>query len=137
MPRSKGFQGIVAREKGTTWGVATAAGSGDAIEVISCVPSGGLELIDDRQITGRVTQRRANAGIKQLTLTLMTALRYEGNGREIAYVLGTAGVPSTVDTTGKKHTFKIKDSLDGVFNTLAYENLKDTKVEECKSAKWR
>lgn len=136
MARAKGFQGIVGREKGTTWGTPTAAGSSDGVEVLSIVPSGGTDLIEDNQITGRVTQRESSAGLRNVGVTLTTALRYEGNGREIAYVMGTAGVPATVDTTGKKHTFKIKDSLDGIFNTLAYEAVKDTQVEELASVKW-
>jgi hypothetical protein len=136
MPRAKGFQGIVGRKKGTTWGTPTVPAATDGIEVVSLVPSGGTGLIEDNQITGRVTQREANAGLRNVTVVLRTALRYEGNGREVAYVTGTAGVPATVDTTGKKHTFKIKDDLDGIFNTLAYESIKDTKVEELSSVKW-
>jgi len=136
MARAKGFQGIVGRKKGTTWGTATVPAALDGIEVVSLVPSGGAAMIEDNQITGRVTQREASAGLRNITVVLQTALRYEGNGREIAYVLGTAGVPATVDTTAKKHTFKIKDSLDAIFNTLAYESIKDTKVEELTSVKW-
>jgi hypothetical protein len=136
MARAKGFQGIVGRKKGTTWNTAVVPAAADGIEVISIVPSGGTALIEDQQITGRVTQREAQAGVKSVTVTLRTALRYEGNGHDVAMVMGTAGTPSTVDTTGKMHLFKIKDDLDGIFNTLAYESIKDTKVEELTSVKW-
>jgi hypothetical protein len=136
MARAKGFQGIVGRKKGTTWNTAVVPAAADGIEVVSIVPSGGTALIEDQQITGRVTQREAQAGVKNVTVTLRTGLRYEGNGHDIAMVMGTAGVPSTVDTTGKLHVFKIKDSLDGIFNTVAYESMKDTKVEELASVKW-
>jgi len=136
MSRAKGFQGIVGRKKGSVWGTPTVPAAGDGIEVLSCVPSGGTGLIEDNQITGRVTQREASPGNRSVTVVLRTALRYEGNGREVAYVLGTAGTPATVDTTGRKHTFKIKDDLDGIFETLAYEILKDAKVEELSSVKW-
>jgi len=136
MARAKGFQGIVGRKKGATWNTAVVPAALDGIEVVSVVPSGGTDLIEDQQITGRVTQREASAGVKNVTVTLRTALRYEGNGREIAYVMGTAGTPATVDTTGKTATYKIKDDLDGIFNTLAYEITKDTKVEELTSVKW-
>jgi hypothetical protein len=134
--RAKGFQGIVGRKKGATWNTAVVPAAADGIEVISVVPSGGTDLIEDNQITGRVTQREASAGLKNLTVALRTGLRYEGNGLDIAMVLGTAGVPTTVDTTGRKHVFKIKDFLDGLFTTLAYESIKDTKVEELTSVKW-
>ena len=136
MARAKGFLGIVGRKKGATWGTPTVPAAGDGVEVVSVVPSGGTALIEDNQISGRVTQREANAGNRSVTVVLRTALRYEGNGREVAYVLGTAGVPATVDTTGRQHVFKIKDDLDGIFETLAYEIIKDTKVEELSSVKW-
>ena len=136
MARSKPFQGIVGRKKGSTWGTATVPAAADGLEVISLVPSGGSDLIEDMQLTGRVTQREADAGLRNITVTMRTGLRYEGNERDIAYVLGTAGTPSTVDTSGKLHAFKIKDSLDGIFETLAYESIKDTKVEELSSVKW-
>ena len=136
MARAKGFQGIVGRKKGSTWGTPTVPAAADGIEVISIVPSGGTDLIEDMQLTGRVTQRESDAGHRNITVTMRTALRYEGNERDIAYVFGTAGTPSTVDTSGKLHTFKIKDSLDGIFSTVAYESIKDTKVEELSSVKW-
>lgn len=136
MARAKGFQGIVGRKKGTTWGTAVVPAATDGIEVISIVPSGGTDLIEDQQLTGRVTQREANAGLKNVTVTMRTALRYEGNGLDVALAMGTAGTPATVDTSGRTHAFKIKDSLDGIFGTVAYESIKDTKVEELASVKW-
>jgi len=134
--RAKGFQGIVGRKKGATWNTAVVPAAADGIEVLSVVPSGGTDLIEDNQITGRVTQREASAGLKNMTVVLRTALRYEGNGFDVAMVTGLAGAPTTVDTTGKLHVFKIKDSMDGIFNTLVYESVKDTKVEELSSVKW-
>lgn len=136
MARAKGFQGIVGRKKGTTWNTAVIPAAADGVEVISIVPAGGLDLIEDMQITGRVTQREASAGLKNVTVTMRTALRYEGNERDVALMMGTAGVPTTVDTSGRTHAFKIKDSLDGIFATYAYESIKDTKVEELSSVKW-
>jgi hypothetical protein len=50
--------------------------------------------------------------------------------------MGTAGAPSTVDTTAKQHVLKIKADQDGIFSTLAYEYLKDTKVGEVPGLKW-
>lgn len=136
MARSKGFQGIVGRKKATTWGTAVVPAAGDGLEVLSIVPSGGTAAIEDNQITGRVTQREASPGLRNLTAIYRSGLRYEGNGRDIALLMGTAGVPATVDTSGRKHTFKIKDDIDGIFATLAYESIKDTKVEELTSMKY-
>lgn len=136
MARAKGFQGIVGRKKGATWGTATIPAAANGVEVISVVPSGGTDLVEDQQIVGRVTQQAAQAGVKNVTVTLRTALRYEGNEVDVAYMMGVAGTPATVDTSGRTHALKIKDNLDGVFSTLAYESIKDTKVEELASVKW-
>lgn len=135
--RSKGFQGIVGRKVGSVWGTAVAVGSGYGLEVINLdMGDAGTDLIEDMQITGRTTQREGLAGNKLFKPKFSTGLRYEGNGKDIAQVFGTAGVPSTVDTSGKKHVFKIKDNIDGIFNTLAYEYVKDTFVAELASVKW-
>jgi hypothetical protein len=134
--RAKGFQGICGRKKGVTWGTAVAVGAGDGIEVLTLVPSGGTAMIEDRQLTGRVSQREASPGLRNVTVTMTTGLRYEGNGRDIAQVMGLAGVPATVDTSGRRHAFKVKDDVDDIFETLAYESIKDVKVEELPSVKW-
>lgn len=136
MARSKGFQGIVGRKKASTWGTAVAAGSGDGVRVLSLVPDAATDALDDRAITGRVTMTKQYTGNRNVKVTMVTNLRYEGNTRDLAQVFGVAGVPSTVDTTGKKHVGKIADQIDGIFNTLAFEFLKDTKVAELPTVKW-
>lgn len=135
MARAKGFQGIVGVKKGATWGTAVVPAASDGVEVLSLVPDGGTDMIEDNQITGRVTKRESSPGNRNVTMVLRTGLRYEGVGRLIALMMGTAGVPATVDTSGRRHTFKIKDDLDGIFSTIAYESIKDTKVEELTSVK--
>ena len=137
MARSKGFQGIVGRIKGTTWGTAIAAAALSGLEVESLeMGDAGTDVIEDMQITGRVTQREATAGNLLVKPSFLTSLRYEGNEKDIAQVFGTAGTPSTVDTSARLHVFKIKDNIDGIFNCLAYEYLKDVFVAEIASAKW-
>lgn len=136
MARGKGFQGIVGRKVGTTWDTAVACGAGDGIEVLSIQADGNAAQIEDMQITGRITQREGNAGNRSAGCTLRTALRYEGNETDIALVMGTAGSPSTVETTGKKHTLKIADDMDGIMATVAFELVKDEVVVEIPSVKW-
>lgn len=136
MARAKGFQGIVGRTKGTTWGTAVAAGAGEGVEVTSCLIDGSTQPVEDMQITGRVTQRESSAGNRDVSVTLATALRYEGNEFDIALLMGTAGVPGTVDTSAYQHALQIADQVDGLFSTLAYEFIKDTTIVEAPSVKW-
>lgn len=135
MARAKGFQGIVGWAPGTTWGTAVAAAALRGIEVKDLSVVGNRALIPDAQMTGRATARASRKGDLKVEGSLMTDLRYEGLEPLIANVLGTAGAPTTSDTSGKKHVFVLKDDLDGVFGTLAYELLKDTTVVEIPSAK--
>jgi Phage tail tube protein len=137
MARSKGFQGIYARKKGSAWGTAVAAGAGDGIDLVSIdVGDAGTDAIEDMQITGEATQRESSPGIQSVSPTMSSALRFEGHEKDIAQVLGTAGAPSTVDTTAKLHVLKIAKQIDGIFNTMAYEYVKDTAVAEVASVKW-
>lgn len=132
MAIGKGFQGIVGvKRNNNAWGgAALACGATDGVEVLSVPLQANRQLIPDMQITGRVTQRQSDVGNKVIQGdVLSSALRYEGLERLIAGVMGTAGVPSTVDTTGKKHVFKIADSLSP-FWTVAYEIIKDTLIYE-------
>jgi len=130
--KGKGYQGILGFKRNTnTWGgAAVAAGATDGVEVVSSPLQANRALVPDMQITGRVTQRQSDYAQKSIQGdVLTTALRYEGLERVIAGVFGTAGVPATVDTTARRHVFKIADNL-GVWFTLAYEIIKDTTIYE-------
>lgn len=128
MARAKGFQGIVGRKKGSTWGTAVVPASGDGLYVRTLSTPFNTARITNRQITGKATHRQPIAGAREGTISWEAALRYEGHETDIALALGTAGAPSTVDTSGYQHVIKPKDDLDGIFATLAYELIKDTKV---------
>lgn len=137
MARAKGFQGIVGRKKGSVWGTSVVPAALNGIEVLSLAAEGERQLIPDRSIQGAVTQRTSYAGNKNVPITMRTQLRYEGNETDIALALGsTGGAPTTVDTTGKSHVIRINNQIDGLFSTLAFELLKDTKVIEVPSVKW-
>jgi hypothetical protein len=135
MAKAKGYQGIVALPKAATWGTAVAGGAGHGLEVNAVELEANRGIIPRQTITGRVTRREGDKGNIEVGGSIRLPLRYEGVGRLIAGLMGTAGVPSTVDTTAKKHTFKIADSLDGIFWTLAYEILKDTTIYEFNTIK--
>lgn len=135
MARAKGFQGIVGRKKGSTWGTAVVPASSDGLYVVNLSSPFNTARIENRQISGKATTRAPIAGAREGTVSFETQLRYEGNEVDIALGLGTAGAPSTVDTSGKQHVLKPKDDVDGIFATLAYELLKDTQVVEISSYK--
>lgn len=137
MARAKGFQGIVGRKKASTWGTAVVPATSDGIYVTSLDTPFNTARINNNQITGIVTRRAPMVGAREGTVNLKTHLRYEGNEVDIALGLGTAGAPSTVDTTGKQHVLKLKDDIEGIFATLAYELVKDTKVIEIPSYQTR
>lgn len=136
MARGKGFQGIIGQKKATTWGTAVACGATDGIEVESLNISGGVELIPDMQLSGTVTMKPSSTGNHKVEVTIKTALRYEGLEPILAQFQGTAGAPTTVDTSAKQHALKLKADIDGVFATVAAEYLKDTKVLEIPGVKW-
>jgi hypothetical protein len=136
MALAKGFQGIVAHKKGATWGTAVAAGVGDAIQVLSLETPGNLTWAANAAINGTVQADPSIPGNKVVNVTLRTHLYYEGVHRFMAMVMGTAGVPTTVDTSGKQHTFKVLNDAAGIFETLAFELVKDTTVVELPSVKW-
>lgn len=137
MARAKGQQALVAWKKGTTWDTAVAGGALDGIYVKSIsFPEGGTELIENMQISGaEATQRPPTLGDKRYSGIIVADLPYEGLDTLIAQVFGTAGAPATVDTTAKQHVYKMKQDLDGIFGTLAYEILKDTTIYEAPSMK--
>jgi hypothetical protein len=69
-------------------------------------------------------------------MSMQTDLRYEGLEPLLAFVLGTAGAPSTVDTSAKLHALKINNQIDGIHATVAYELIKDTTVVEVSTVKF-
>jgi hypothetical protein len=86
-------------------------------------------------ITGLPTQREGDKGNIAVGGSIVAPLRYENFHRVLAFLMGTAGVPATVDTTARRHLLKIAPSVDGLFATLAYEILKDTTIFEFNTVK--
>lgn len=135
MARAKGYQGIVGIRKAGTWGTAVAAGAGHGVWATNVGVVANRGLIPQKSITGRSTQLTADKGNLDVGGPLTFPMRYEGLGLGIASLLGLAGVPATVDTTARRHVFKIGDSTDGIFWSLAYEVLKDALIYEFNTLK--
>jgi hypothetical protein len=138
MAKAKSFQGIVGWKKNTNaWGgAAVAAGALNGIKVISCPLEANTAIIPTKNITGRATQLKGDTGNKIIQGDILTAeLVYEGHDTLIAPVLGSETATSTVDTTARKHVWKVADSLDGIYWTLAYEIMKDALIDEFNTVK--
>ena len=135
MAKSKGYQGIVGFKKATTWGTAVVCGAASGLEVSAVEIEANRGIIPRPTITGRVTRREGDKGNVEVGGPIRLPLRYESCGGLIAGLMGTAGVPTTVDTSARLHTFKINDNIDGIFWTLAYEILKDTTIFEFNTLK--
>jgi len=134
--RAKGFQGTIANRKGATWGTAVAGGAGHGVYGLALATPGNTQLVEQKSLTGKITRRPSLLGNRIVDVTLKVELTYEGLETTLALLWGTAGVPSVVDTSARLHPLKLKDDLDGIFSTVAYELLKDTQVVEIPSVKW-
>src|SRR5262245_21518471 len=103
----KGVQAVAGFKKATTWGTAVALGAGNGIGLTSESISADVQLIEDEQLEGSAQQRAGEAGNRAFSGELVTGARYEGLEYMLAQVFGTAGTPVTLDTSAKKHTFKL------------------------------
>lgn len=137
MAKGKGYEGTVVIKRATTWGTAVAGGALDGAEVLTVGLIANRGIIPDQSITGMGTHREGDKGNIVAGGNITAPLRYENaTQRAIAQVMGTAGAPSTVDTSAKQHVLKIKPNVDGLFSTVAYEILKDTTEYEFPSVKF-
>lgn len=121
MSIAKGFLSIAGFKKATTWGTPVACGAGDGIEILSESIKLDRALIEDMQITGSSSQREGDAGNKIYGGEVPMGARYEGLEVPLALGFGTAGAPTTVDTTAKLHKLKLKNDLAGLLATMALQ----------------
>lgn len=108
-----------ALKKGSTWGTAVACGAGDGILLTK--DTFKLEVKDhpDNSL-GLAFAADRDQGERKAEGSLEGFLRYDGLDPLLAMVFGDAGVPSLVGPTiAYANTFKLKDTLDGIFGTLA------------------
>src|SRR5262245_8405748 len=128
MAIGKGALSVCGLKKATTWNTPVAAGAGDGVGYKSESFKSDVELIPDEALTGSVQQLTGDQGGKKFAGELVVPLRYEDVAYvAVAMIMGTAGAPTTVDTTAKKHVLKMANSLDGLFSTLAFD--KQAKVQ--------
>lgn len=137
MARAKGYLAIIGRKKAATWGTAVACAANNGMQLTSIETAGNLTFSENNGLNSTVQRDHGIPGNVVVSVKVQGNLRYEDQILGImAMVMGTAGAPTTVDTSGKQHVFKVKADTDGLFDSVAYEILKDTKVFEIPAVKW-
>lgn len=119
MGAPKGHLSLAAVKKATVWGTPVVAAAGDGLEVLTVDDTPSVDLIKRDTIAGQPIDYQGYAGNQVYAGTIKAPLRYEGCERLDALVLGTAGTPSTVDVSAKKHALRIKNDVAGIFATVA------------------
>lgn len=123
-------------KKASAWRTAVALGAGCGL---NCKAISGFNPSRDLIVAQEVDLPMPKSGAlnvyKPQDITIISDMLYSPGalGTLIAQLFGTAGTPTTVDTTARKHTFQWADSNNGKFSTVAVEF--PSKIFECPSAK--
>ena len=135
-----GMQVTVALIKKATAAGAWAAAGTDTNVVLAGFPITGWtigepvgELIVDTTF-GNAQAKDADAGNLSLNGDITCFARYDALTLPFALVMGIAGVPATVATTGREHTLKWANSVDQLVATMAMNTI--TSVDEFPSLKF-
>lgn len=123
-------------KKASVWRTAVALGAGCGLNckaITGFVPS--RDLIVAEEVDNPLAKAGALNVYKSPEFTVVSDMLYSPGalGTLIAMLFGTAGTPTTLDTSARKHTFQWADSNDGLFGTVAVEF--PSKIYECPSAK--
>jgi hypothetical protein len=118
---AQGTDVIIGHQRGTTWNTPVSVNVANAGLALTGWPLGtGLgDLLYDRSLTGSGFKANAIRGLAKLNGDGPGLLRYTGLEHIVAMAMGIAGVPSTVDTDARLHTFQLATNLDGLFDTIA------------------
>ncbi len=131
---SSGREVVAAVGNGSTWGTAVLAGALDGLLITGEGLGAGAPEDMVAEEAGIGFQQTSEAGDVNIEGTLSGFLRYDSAlWRLIALGMGSAGVPSTVDTSARLHTFDFLDTLSGLFATIGID--KGPEVWEFASAK--
>jgi hypothetical protein len=131
----KGFRANSFFKHAATWGTPTVGGATDGLEFMneSVAGDGGADDIDDESISGSDLQREADAGNRMFSGPVTFQARYEGLEPISAHMFGTAGAPTTIDTSAKQHDLKLNADMEGIFGTFAID--KKVKIHEFDTVK--
>lgn len=129
---------IAATNKSAAWGTAVVLGAADAFDMYSESFSQAPEFILDKSINGTISPRPKLLSGWKVEGEVEVPARYEGLEPLTAFVFGTAGVPTTVDTTGRIHALRPANSTNGIYSTLAFQKDRTNElcVHEFDSVKW-
>jgi len=119
---SAGREVIAAVSKGAAWGTAIESGALDGFLITGEGMGAGAPADLVAEEAGIGWQQTSEPGDIDIEGTLSGFLRYDSAvWRLIAAGLGTAGAPSTVDTSARLHTFTPADSLSGIYASVALD----------------
>lgn len=119
----KGPLGRFGWKKATTWGTAVAIGAGNGIRILKEGVGREVENLPDESCMGSMASRVADDGVIKSSGAISFYGQYEGLESIVAQCFGTAGAPTTVDTSAKKHVFKINADQQGIFGTGAFDKV--------------
>lgn len=114
---------IAAFAVGTPWGTAISVNTaGKGVYLLSeGIPLNAPEHLRNEEL-GHFFIENVDKGNLDFAGDMAAFLRYQGLDSLIAVAMGTAGSPfQQAGTTAWKHTLKLKDSLAGLFGTLAID----------------
>lgn len=128
-----GREFVCGLKKGTTWGTAAACGAEDGLLLLSDGIKPAIKMEDDDS-AGQQWVTDTDPGEMTCAGNIEMYARYEGFGRLLALLMGSASVAQIAATTAYRHTVDMASQIYGLFGTLAEKKLVN-KIWEYPSAK--
>lgn len=138
----KGFNTKVAFAKNSNaWatGTAVALGTGHQVYITSEGLTPNAQLIPSESLTGSPFPAPGDKGDELHAGALSVEWDYETIHRFLAFAMGTAGVPTEIESDGAyRHDLRFANSLEGIYTTLAIgeETLFVREYPMCKHNGW-
>jgi hypothetical protein len=117
----------------TAWGTAIALVALDGVRYLKEGITKEVDYLPDESLMGIAQERIGDPGNIKVGGDIDIPCCYEGLEPMLAQPFGTAGAPSVVDTSAKKHVFKINNSVEGIYGTLVID--KGVELHEVTSGK--
>ncbi len=129
-----GRETTVALKKAAAWHTAVACGTSDGLLILTDGLKATIQSEKDDS-AGQAWINQADRGELSVTGNLEAYLRYEGFDVMLALLMGIAGAPNQIAATAAyNNTYKAKDSINGLFATMASKKLSN-KIWEYPSVK--
>jgi hypothetical protein len=125
---AQGADAIIAYQKGAAWNTAISVNVLNAGLLLNdwTLGNGLGPLVYSNSLSGSGGRSNAIRGLNKLNADVATELRYSGLEHLFAHIMGIAGTPTMLDVTAQTHVFQLKDSVDGLFDTVAVQKVGPT-----------